>query len=473
MVKKLDDIQARINDEGYTESLSHQELLAKLELEKVLDMEEAFWHEKSRIKWHSEGDRNTTFFHKSAKIKQAYKKISSIRVDDVVLTEPAQIASHVVNHFQNLFTGSNNVHDNGLIEDVIPRLVNDNVNNLLTLLPSIVEIKNAVFAMNKNGAPGPDGFGAFFYQTYWDIIKEDVCNAVLEFFTFNWILPNFNSNTVVLIPKVSDADTIGQFRPIAMANFKFKIISKILADRLALVLPDLISNEQRGFVQGRQIKDCILLTSEAINMLHQKSYGGNLAIKIDIAKAFDTIDWSFLIKVLKVFGFNSIFCNWISTILHSARLSISINGKNEGYFECARGVRQGDPLSPLLFCLAEEVLSRGLTKLVNDGHLKLIKGTRSNHIPSHILYADDVMLFCKGTSANINVLTDFFAKYAQISGQYVNPLKSTIFAGSMSQSRVNNIAHSLGFSIGSLPFIYLGVPIFKGSNCSKVLSKAC
>ncbi|CAJ2663194.1 unnamed protein product [Trifolium pratense] len=315
--------------------------------------------------------------------------------------------------------------------------------------------------MNKNGAPGPDGFGAFFYQTYWDIIK-DVCNAVLEFFTFNWILPNFNSNTVVLIPKVSDADTIGQFRPIAMANFKFKIISKILADRLALVLPDLISKEQRGFVQGRQIKDCILLTSEAINMLHHKSYGGNLAIKIDIAKAFDTIDWSFLIKVSKVFGFNSIFCNWISTILHSARLSISINGKNEGYFECARGVRQGDPLSPLLFCLAEEVLSRGLTKLVNDGHLKLIKGTRSSHIPSHILYANDVMLFCKGTSVNINVLTEFFAKYAQISGQYVNPLKSTIFAGSMSQSRVNNIAYSLGFSIGLLPFIYLGVPIFKG-----------
>ncbi|KAK2449352.1 hypothetical protein QL285_008554 [Trifolium repens] len=258
--------------------------------------------------------------------------------------------------------------------------------------------------MNKEGSPGPDGFGAFFFQTYWEIIKDDVSNAVLEFFNTNWIMPNFNSNTVVLIPKVEDADTISQFRPIAMANFKFKIISKILADRLATILPNIISNEQRGFIKGRQIKDCICLTSEAINMLHNKVYGGNLAIKIDIAKAFDTLDWNFLLKMLKSFGFCPTLCNWIHTILHSAKLSISINGKQEGFFSCARGVKQGDPLSPLLFCLAEEVLSRGLSKLVSDGLLKPTKGTRNVSIPSHILYVDDVMLFCKGTAANIEIV---------------------------------------------------------------------
>ncbi|GAU23976.1 hypothetical protein TSUD_327770 [Trifolium subterraneum] len=316
--------------------------------------------------------------------------------------------------------------------------------------------------MNKEGAPGPDGFGVFFFQTYWEIIKQDVSNAVLEFFCTNWILPNFNSNTVVLIPKVQEADTIGQFRPIAMTNFKFKIISKILADRLALILPNIISKEQRGFIKGRQIKDCICLTSEAINMLHNKAYGGNLAIKIDIAKVFDTLDWQFLLKVLKTFGFCSTFCNWIQPILQSAKLSVSVNGKQEGFFNCARGIRQGDPLSPLLFCLAEEVLSRGISKLVADGKLKLLNGTRNVTIPSHILYADDVMLFCKGTSSNIEVLSCFFARYAQISGQHINPQKSTIFAGSISQIRLTSIANSLGFCIGTLPFMYLGVPIFKG-----------
>ncbi|MCI11700.1 RNA-directed DNA polymerase (Reverse transcriptase), partial [Trifolium medium] len=236
-----------------------------------------------------------------------------------------------------------------------------------------------------------------------------------------------------------------------MANFKFKIISKILADRLAQILPNIISKEQRGFIKGRQIRDCICLTSEAINMLHKKSFGGNLTVKIDIAKAFDTIDWQLLLKVLKAFGFSPVFCSWIHTILNSAKLSISINGKQEGYFDCARGVRQGDPLSPL-FCLAEEVLSRGLLKLVEDGQLKLINGTRTSHIPSHILYADDIMLFCKGTSSNIQILSDFFVRYAQNSGQVRNPQKSTIFGGSISHTRLSHIANQLNFNIATLPF---------------------
>ncbi|MCI16088.1 RNA-directed DNA polymerase (Reverse transcriptase), partial [Trifolium medium] len=127
------------------------------------------------------------------------------------------------------------------------------------------EVHDAVFSMNKDGAPGPDGFGAVFYQTFWDIIANDVYKAVLQFFSTGWILPNYNSNNVVLIPKSPDADAINHFRPIALANFKFKIISKILASRLARVAPTIISSNQRGFIPGRQISDCICLTSEAIN----------------------------------------------------------------------------------------------------------------------------------------------------------------------------------------------------------------
>jgi hypothetical protein len=161
-----------------------------------------------------------------------------------------------------------------------------------------------------------------------------------------------NANIVVLIPKVPNANVINHFRAIAMTNFKFKIISNILADRLAQILPTIISKEQRGFIKSRQIRDCICLTSEAINMLHNKAFGGNLAIKLDIPKAFDTIDWQFLLNVSKTFGINTNFYSWIHTILKYAKLSISINGKQEGFFECARRVRQGDPLSPLLFCPA-------------------------------------------------------------------------------------------------------------------------
>ena len=102
-------------------------------------------------------------------------------------------------------------------------------------------------------------------------------------------------------PKVTNDITVSQYRPIALANFKFKIISKILDDRLAPVMKNIISVEQRGFIQGRNIKDYICDTSKAIKQLHNKSFADNLAFKVDMAKAFDTLEWSFLLKVLKRF----------------------------------------------------------------------------------------------------------------------------------------------------------------------------
>ncbi|CAJ2645555.1 unnamed protein product [Trifolium pratense] len=439
-----------------------QERVAKLEYAKALHFEEDFWREKARIKWHTDGDRNTQYFHQLAKVRYATKLISSLRNGDDLITNASDIESHVVNYFKDIFSSPNMCLDNGIIDQVIPNLITDDQNISLTCLPSMQEVHDAVFSMNKDGAPGPDGFGAIFYQTYWDIIANDVYKAVLQFFSNGWILPNYNSNNVVLIPKSHEADAINHFRPIALANFKFKIISKILASRLAMVAPTIISSNQRGFIPGRQISDCICLTSEAINMLNNKNFGGNLAMKIDIRKAFDTLDWDFLLKVLHTFGFSPVFCNWIKVILHSACLSIVINGRPSGYFTCRRGVRQGDPLSPILFCLAEEVLSRSITKLVEDGSLQLIPGTRGNFVPSHILYADDVMIFCRATLANINILKGLFQRYGEASGQIINPSKSTFYVGSISATRTNRIADMLGFSIGTLPFIYLGVPIFKG-----------
>ncbi|XP_019431994.1 PREDICTED: uncharacterized protein LOC109339078, partial [Lupinus angustifolius] len=125
-----------------------------------------------------------------------------------------------------------------------------------------------------------------------------------------------------------------------MANFQFKIITKVLADRLASIAPKIISTQQRGFIHDRKIQDCIWLASEAINLLDYKTFGGNIAIKLDIKKAFDTLDWNFLIDTLMAFGFNNQFCNCIKVILHSARLSINVNGSNVSFFKCSRCVRQ-------------------------------------------------------------------------------------------------------------------------------------
>ena len=170
-----------------------------------------------------------------------------------------------------------------------------------------MEIKNVVFNLNGNNSPGPDGFGGVFYHSCWEIIGINVCNVVKQFFKQNWVLPGMNNNMVSLIPKIQGPESIKGYKPIAVVNFKFKIISKILMDRLGLVVARIISPNQYGFVQGRQIHDCIGIASKAINMLSKKVRGGNVTYKVDIHKALDTLSWKFLLLVFTRFGFHSSF----------------------------------------------------------------------------------------------------------------------------------------------------------------------
>jgi hypothetical protein len=174
---------------------------------------------------------------------------------------------------------------------------------------------------------------------------------------------------------------MGDFRPIALANFQLKIITKIIADRLTSITMRIISIEHRGFIRERNISYCVILASEAINCMDKRKFTGNVALKVDISKAFDTLDWIFLLSVLKQFGFSAVFIEWILTILQYARLSILVNAKAVGFFSCSRGVRQGDPFSPLLFCLAEEVLSRALSTTQFGGRISPMLLCSRDHLP--------------------------------------------------------------------------------------------
>lgn len=147
--------------------------------------------------------------------------ISSIRNDDGLISDPHRMSDHIINYYNCLFSSSYTVlQDQLLVEEVIQKLIDDTTNNLLIMIPSLSEVKKAVFDLNQDGAPGPDGFGASFFQCYWDIVQHDVYEGVLEFFHTSWLPPDFNANTLVLIPKIPNADRIEHYRPIALANFK-------------------------------------------------------------------------------------------------------------------------------------------------------------------------------------------------------------------------------------------------------------
>lgn len=461
-LKEVDHIQTRLMEDGWSDSLDAQEKNAQVDIQQALLYEEEFWREKSRLNWHSSGDRNTAYFHKVTRIRQASKQMNMLRQGDLILDNSTDIENHVVDYYSALLASSNTSVQNDLIKKSIPLLVSDMDNAMLTNLPTLEEVWSTVFSLNGQGAPGPDGFGGCFFQTYWDIVGPNVFAAVTQFFVHSWLLPNFNSNIVALIPKFPGADQIDCYRPIALTNFKFKVITKILADRLAVIAPKIISVNQRGFIKGRHISDCMCITSEAINLPDKKSFGGNIALKIDIHKAFDTIDWGFLLEVLCAFGFNSTFCQWINIILHSARLSFSVNGNAVGHFACKRGVRQGDPLSPLLFCIAEDVLSRAITCLAQNNQLSCMSGPQGCQTPTHVFYADDIMIFCRSSKQNLLNLMNLFRAYGEASGQLISADKCRFYTGTSQSRRLGLLADILGFHSGQLPFTYLGVPIFRG-----------
>ncbi|KAL6190620.1 hypothetical protein ACLB2K_037014 [Fragaria x ananassa] len=255
------------------------------------------------------------------KIRRLAKSITSLEVENSIVTDQASIAASIVKHLEDSFTRDPLITDTGLVERVIPSLVTDDENSLLTSMPSRREIWETIRAMDDYSSPGPDGFGGSFYVHCWSIISDDVVSAIQSFFS-----------------KVS-------------------------------------SRYQ-----------------------------------------------------LQAFGFCNRFITFIHNILKSAHLSICVNGETNGYFICSQGVRQGDPLSPLLFCLAED-----------------------------------------GRKKHLRALLHFLDEYALNSGQVLSKGKSTFFIGSSHSRRQEQIQNVLGINRGSLPFNYLGVPFFIGRPKSEFL----
>jgi hypothetical protein len=275
-IDEVTRLQNIIDSGSITDEIVAQDYHAQLILSQALLQHDQFWKEKARVQHFMNGDRNTSYFHRVARVKAATKQIFMIKHGDTIFSDPMSIEGHILDYFTGIFHSPNHCAPNDMVSSCILTLVTPEDNDMLCKVPTALEIKTVVFDMNVDGAPGPDGFGGHFYHHFWDVVATDVVLAVQEFFVQGKLLPNLNSNLIVLIPKVPGADNMGDFRPIVLANFQFKIITKILADRLSIIVAKIVSEQQRGFIHGRQISDCVIIASEAINVLHRKSFAGNI-----------------------------------------------------------------------------------------------------------------------------------------------------------------------------------------------------
>ncbi|GJT65778.1 RNA-directed DNA polymerase, eukaryota [Tanacetum coccineum] len=303
----------------------------------------------------------------------------------------------------------------------------------------------------------PDGFTFGFYRRYWSILESDVVDAVSYFFKDGSFPKGGNSSFIALIPKMQDAKLVKDYRPISLIGSMYKIIAKILANRLVGVLGDIVNEVQYAFVTNRQILDGPFILNELLQWCKSKKKQ-TMIFKIDFEKAYDSVRWDYLDDVLNKFGFGTKWRGWIQTCLSSSRGSILVNGSPTGEFQFQKGLKQGDPLSPFLFILVMESLHLSFQKVIDEGLFKGVSVSSSLQL-SHLFYADDVIFMGQWSDSNITTIINVLNCFHKASGLRLNIHKSKIMGVAVEEEKVNAAALKMGCSTLKLPFSYLGIKV--------------
>ncbi|RVW17454.1 Transposon TX1 uncharacterized 149 kDa protein [Vitis vinifera] len=365
---------------------------AREEYNKWVLLEEITWRQKFKEVWLKEGDRNTG----------------------------------IVNAFRPLLSNLVDWHPSvsGMQYETL-----EHMDACALEMPFMEEeVFDALLGCNGDKAPGPDDFSMAFWQFTWDFVKVDVMSFFREFYENDKFVKSLNATFMVLIPKKYGAEDLGDFRPISLVGSLYKWLAKVLANRLKKVVGKVVSKAQGAFVEGRQILDAVLIANETIDSA-LKNNENDILCKLDIEKAYDNVEWSFLFTVLQKMGFGG---KWIKWCISTTSFFVLVNGTPTSFFQSSRSLRQGDPCSPYLFVIAMEVFSSLLKRAVDGGFLGCrVKGrSEEGVLISLLLFADDTLVFYKASRDHLTYLSWLLMWFEAVSGL-----------------------------VGSLPSTYLGMPL--------------
>ncbi|KAA3480252.1 reverse transcriptase [Gossypium australe] len=437
----------------------------KIHLNLEIDKDESYWEQRARIDWLKLGDKNTSFFHKQATQRQKRNFIQKLHFEDGRETiENEEMKEIARSYFVKLFSSGIQSSTDRILSG-IEACVSDEDNKNLKANFTEEEIWTALTEMGPIKAPGEDGLPAIFYQKCWPIIGKEVMNYCLQQLNNEMDVSTINKTNIVLIPKVSCPSNISQFRPISLCNVLYKLIAKAISNRLRTVIHKCIDKAQSAFIPGRMITDNVLLAYEILHTLKNKKAGkkGYMAVKIDMSKAYDRVDWNFIEQVMKKMGFEKRWVDMILKCVSTVSYSVIVNGLASESFLPFRGLRQGDPLSPFLFLFCGEGLS-SLMRLANAGNrIKGVKASRNGPTITHLLFADDCILFAEATDTGAISLKQILREYAMTTGQCVNFDKSTVFfSKNTPESEKTAVLQILTIRISNDIERYLGLPNMVG-----------
>ncbi|XP_028069007.1 uncharacterized protein LOC114271593 [Camellia sinensis] len=364
---------------------------------------ECLWHQKSRLTWPTNGDKNTRFFHILASSRQRKNLLDSVKENGVIYDQPDVMKQAVVRYFSQLFSEEWKIRPklSGVFVSIGPK-----ASELLEVEFSEEEIWEAVNDCDSNKASGPDGFNLSCIQKCWKIMKKEI----------------------------------------------------VLSRRLRKVLPKIISEVQSAFFSGRCILDGVLIANEVVDWWKRSKKQG-IILKLDFEKAYDSVNWEFLYSMLTNFGFGEKWVRWMKTCISTARVSVLVNGSPTTEFSPMKGLRQGDPLSPFLFNIVAEGLNLLMSRAKEVGLIKGASIGPNDLRLSHLQFADDTIIFCEADVGEIIAIKRILRCFEVLSGLKINFHKNQVCGIGVQDDLVKVFANRLHCHSQKLPLKYLGLPL--------------
>ncbi|CAL0305463.1 unnamed protein product [Lupinus luteus] len=428
--KKINDRVSFINvidDKGSVGLLSEEDIGARrsatAELWRLSSQKDNLLLQESRQRWLKEGDSNSKFFHASINRRWRTNGISGLTIDGDWVDDPSRVKDHIASFFKGRFEEKH--WNRPTLDGIDIGCISGEDNKFLAARFEEIEIKEAVWNCEGDKSPGPDGFNFTFIKKFWEVMKNDIIVMVDDFYSCGALVRGCNASFTVLVPKIGSPQGLGDFRPISLISCFQKIISKLLAARIKKIIPSVISECQTAFIKGRYIMDGVVIANEIVKQARRKKDGDCFIFKVDFKKAYDSVNWSFLLYMLERMGFCFKWRNWIKSCLQSNTVSFLVNGSPTSEFSMARGLRQGDSIAPFLFLIVAERLAGIMRSAVSKNIFKgCLVGKDKVHI-SHLQYADDTLLIGENSVANIIVLKSIMNCFELSSGLRINFHKSS------------------------------------------------
>lgn len=409
------------------------------------------------------GKKNGRLLARQLKQQDNSSHIPIIKKDNGVVTSSKEINQVFKNFYENLYTSScspNPEDTETFFSSIHLPSVSKEQKDMLDAPITEEEIRATISSMKSGKSPGLDGFPVEYYKKYIDILAPILHKVYMEAFERSSIPGTFNDALISLIPK-KDRDTSdpSNFRPVSLLGVDCKILTKTLALRLEKILPSIIHGDQVGFIKKRSSVDNM---RRLVHLMHMNCSNPIpvAAFSLDAEKAFDRVEWGFLMSTFSKFGLGPGFCTWVKILYSSPRAAVQTNGLISDFFCLSRGTRQGCALSPLLFTMVLEPLAVAIRA---DVRIKGVQAGGREH--KLFMYADDILVVLKEPGDSLPVLLECIESYSRLSGYKINWCKSEFMP--ISPTCHSGVITSYGFKFRPSGMKYLGIQL--NSNLEEIM----